>query len=153
MESEELVMEQTEMNQLLRYEKRQVTIGWVRLAVTVCLFLVAVSVAVLFLVEVHKIDETMKTMSEVAEEMEKTLGELDIQEVNRTVTALRSASETLSAVDAKQLNELIGSLKTTAETLSKVDAEHLNSLIVSLEKATDGLNSIIGVFQRLFGKN
>ena len=146
-------MEQTGMDQLLKYEKRQVSIGWIRLVITALLFVIALVVAILFLNEVRKIDETMKTMGEVADEMQKTLGELDIAEVNRTVKALRSASETLSAVDAKQLNELIGSLKETAETLSKVDAEHLNSLIESLEKATNGLNSIIGVFQRLFGKS
>ena len=146
-------MEQTGMDQLLKYEKRQVSIGWIRLVITALLFVIALVVAILFLNEVRKIDETMKTMGAVADEMQKTLGELDIAEVNRTVKALRSASETLSAVDAKQLNELIGSLKETAETLSKVDAEHLNSLIESLEKATNGLNSIIGVFQRLFGKS
>ncbi|MBR4769267.1 MAG: hypothetical protein IK088_09885 [Lachnospiraceae bacterium] len=146
-------MEEAGMNQLLKYEKRQVAIGWIRLAVTVLLFVVAVTVAVLFLHEVKKIDATMKTMGEIADEMQKTLGELDIAEVNRTVTALRGASETLSKIDSEQLNDLIGSLKNTADTLSKVDADHLNSLIVSLEKATEGLNSIIGVFQRLFGRN
>ncbi len=146
-------MEEAGMNQLLKYEKRQVAIGWIRLAVTVLLFVVAVTVAVLLLHEVKKIDATMKTMGEIADEMQKTLGELDIAEVNRTVTALRGASETLSKIDSEQLNDLIGSLKNTADTLSKVDADHLNSLIVSLEKATEGLNSIIGVFQRLFGRN
>ena len=87
---------------------------------------------------------------EVLRVIENEIRDIDVDEINDTVTALEKAASNLSKVDISQINSTVKSLKEAASTLSDVDIGALNDLVKSLQTTATALENVINGWNSIF---
>ena len=145
------IMEETKLDALIKLQKKQLLVSRIGL-IAAAIFVVLVIVGGVLgfgafgreMDELKQQNETLNEALRVA--VEENGGEFDITPL---VTAL---NDIIGKVDIQGLNKTVTALKDAAANLSKIDTDHLNTLIDNLDEAAKGLNDVIVPLKKLFGK-
>ena len=139
-------MEESKLDVLIALQKKQLLAGRIHLIAAAVL---AVLVIVGGVLGFGVFGREMADLKQQNEELRIAVEENGDFDVTPLVTAIMDVT---NQVDLQELNKTVAALKEAAATLSKVDTEHLNTLINDLDQASRGLNDVIGVLRKLFGK-
>ena len=81
--------------------------------------------------------------------VEQDLRQINVDEINAAVTALKEAAGLLADVDIDSLNGTITSLQSAADTLKDVDIDALNGLVGSLQTVAEKLQSAVNAISSI----
>lgn len=145
------IMEETKLDALITLQKKQLLVSRIGLiAATVFVVLVIVGAVLGFGAFGREMDELKQQNKALNEALrvavEENGGEFDITPL---VTAV---NDIIGKVDIQGLNKTVTALKDAAANLSKIDTNHLNTLIDNLDEAAKGINDVIVPLKKLFGK-
>ena len=136
------IMEETKLDALITLQKKQLLvsrIGLIAAAVFVVLIIAGVVLGFgAFGREMDELKQQNETLNEALRvAVEENGGEFDITPL---VTAVNGI---IGKVDIQGLNKTVTALKDAAANLSKIDTNHLNTLIDNLDEAAKGINDVI----------
>ena len=77
---------------------------------------------------------------------------VDVDTINKTVDALKSAAQNLGNADIGAVNDGIQALTAAAENLQGLDIQQMNELIESLEAVAKQMEKTTSAFGKLFGR-
>ena len=139
-------MEESKLDVLIALQKKQLLAGRIHLIAAAVLAVLVIAGGVLGF---GVFGREMADLKQQNEELRIAVEENGDFDVTPLVTAIMDVT---NQVELQELNKTVAALKEAAATLSKVDTEHLNTLINDLDQASRGLNDVIGVLRKLFGK-
>lgn len=145
------IMEETKLDALITLQKKQLLVSRIGLIAAAVFVVLVIVGAVLgfgaFGREMDELKQQNKALNEALRvAVEENGGEFDITPL---VTAV---NDIIGKVDIQGLNKTVTALKDVAANLSKIDTNHLNTLIDNLDEAAKGINDVIVPLKKLFGK-
>jgi hypothetical protein len=145
------IMEETKLDALITLQKKQLLVSRIGLIAAAVFVVLVIVGAVLgfgaFGREMDELKQQNKALNEALRvSVEENGGEFDITPL---VTAV---NDIIGKVDIQGLNKTVTALKDAAANLSKIDTNHLNTLIDNLDEAAKGINDVIVPLKKLFGK-